>query len=95
MSNASIATFSDAKKPLNICNSNINKLIFRHLNINSLRNKFDLLCKQLKGSIGIFMKSETKLDDSFLQGQFLIESFHSPLRFDHNKTGGSILLSSC
>ena len=38
------------------------------------------------------MISETKLDDSFLQGQFLIEGFHSPFRFDRNKTGGSILL---
>ena len=36
--NASIATFSDAKRTLeNICISNINKLIFGHLNINSLK----------------------------------------------------------
>ena len=93
MSNASIATFSDAKKTLkNIRISNINKLIFGHLNINSLRNKFDLLCEQIKGSIDIFMISETKLDDSFPQGQFLIEGFHSPFRFDRNKIGGGILL---
>ena len=93
MSNASIATFSDAKKAAkNIRINNINKLIFGHLNINSLRNKFDLLYEQIKGSIGIFMISETKLDDSFPQGQFLIEGFHSPFRFDRNKTGGGILL---
>ena len=93
MSNASIATFSDAKKAAkNIRINNINKLIFGHLNINSLRNKFDLLYEQIKGSIGIFMISETKLDDSFPQGQFLIEGFHSPFRFDRNKTGGRILL---
>ena len=93
MSNASIATFSDAKKAAkNIRINNINKLIFGHLNINSLRNKFDLLYEQIKGSIGIFMISETKLDDSFPQGQFLIEGFHSPFRFDRNKTGGCILL---
>ena len=93
MSNASIATFSDAKKAAkNIRINNVNKLIFGHLNINSLRNKFDLLYEQIKGSIGIFMISETKLDDSFPQGQFLIEGFHSPFRFDRNKTGGGILL---
>ena len=93
MSNALIATFSDSKKTLkNIRISNINKLTFGHLNINSLRNKFDLLCEQIKGSIDIFMISETKLDDSFPQGQFLIEGFHSPFRFDRNKTGGGILL---
>ena len=37
------------------------------------------------------MISETKLDDSLPQGQFLSEGIHSPFRFDHNKTGGSIL----
>ena len=44
----SIATYSDDKKTLkNNRISNINKLIFGHLNINSLRNKFDLLCEQI------------------------------------------------
>ena len=40
---------------------NINKLIFKYLNVNSLRNKFDILSEQIKGSIDIFMASETKL----------------------------------
>ena len=93
MSNASVATFSYAKIALkNIRISNINKLIFGHLNINSLRDKSELLWEQIKGSIDIFMISETKLDDSFPQGQFLIEGFHSPFRFDRSKTGGDILL---
>ena len=38
------------------------------------------------------MIPETKLDDSFLQVQLLIEGFYSPLRFDRNKTGSGILL---
>ena len=38
------------------------------------------------------MISEIKLDDSLPEGQFLIESFQSPFRFDCNKTGGGILL---
>ena len=67
-------------------------VIFGHLNINSLRNKFDHLCEQIKGSTDIFMISKTKLDDSFPQGQFLIEGFHSSFRFDRNKTGSGILL---
>ena len=71
MPNASIATVSDAKKTLkNIRISNIDKLIFEHLNFNSLRNKFDFLCKQIKGSIDIFMISETKRDDSIQQSQW-------------------------
>ena len=55
---------------------------------------FLLLCKQIKQikrSIDIFMISETKLHDSFPQGQFLIECFHSPFRSDRNKTEDGIL----
>lgn len=67
---ASIATVWDGKKTLKNIRININKLIFGSLNINFSRNKFDLRCKQIKGSIDIFMISETKLDDSFPQGHF-------------------------
>ena len=85
---------SDAKKSLkNIRISDINKLIFGRLNVNSLRNKLDILSKQIKGSIDIFMVSETKLDDSFPEGQFLIKGFHSPFRFDRNGNGGGIMLN--
>ena len=72
--------------------SNMNKFIFGHMNINSLRNKFDLFSEQVKGSIDILMLFETKLDDSFPEAQFLIEGFHSPFRFDRNINGGGIML---
>ena len=38
------------------------------------------------------MVSETKLDGSFPQSQFLIETFYSPFRFDRNKNGVGIIL---
>ena len=38
------------------------------------------------------MVSETKLDDSFPEDQFLIEGFHSPFRFERNRNGGGIML---
>ena len=38
------------------------------------------------------MVSETKLDDRFPEGQFLIKGFHSPFRFDRNRNGGGIML---
>ena len=38
------------------------------------------------------MVSETKLNDSFPKGQFLMEGFHSPFRFDRNRNGGGIML---
>ena len=38
------------------------------------------------------MICETKLDNSFPQGHFLIDGFHSPFRFDRNKSDGGIFL---
>ena len=40
-------------------------MIIGQLNINSLRNKFDLITYQIKGNIDILMITETKLDESF------------------------------
>ena len=91
-----ISTFSvpdDFRNSLkNIRIDNMKKLIFAYLNINSLRNKFDLLSEQIKGFIDILMISKTQLDDSFPDGQFLIESYRAPFRFDRNKYGGRIIL---
>ena len=64
---------------------NINRLIFGHVSISSLRNKFNLLFQQI-------MLSESKLDDSFPLGQFLIDDFHTSFRFDCNKNVGGIML---
>ena len=72
--------------------SNVNKLIFGQLNINSLRNKFDMVSELIKGFVDIFMISETKLDDSFPEGQFFIDGYHTPFRYDRNGNGSGILL---
>ena len=71
-------------------NDNLNKLIFAHLNINSIRNKFGLLSEQIKGNADILIISE--IDDSFPVGQFFIEGFCTPYRLDRNSKGGGILL---
>ena len=71
---------------------NLNKLIFVHLNINSIRNKFELLSEQSKGNVDVLMISETKIDDSFPVGQFLIEGFCTPYKLDRNSKDGGILL---
>ena len=71
---------------------NLNKLIFALLNINSIRNKFELPSEQVKGYVDVLMISETKIDDSFPVGQFLIEGFCTPYRLDRNSKGGGILL---
>ena len=93
MFNKPTVSQSDVKKAFkDIRISNMNKLIFGHLNINSLRNKFDFFSEQVKGSKDILMVSETKLEDSFPKAQFLIRGFHSPFRFDRNINGGRIML---
>ena len=64
MSDDSTVFQSDVEKSVNnIRISNVNKLIFGHVNINSLRNKFDIFSEQLKGFIDIFIVLETKLDN--------------------------------
>ena len=55
-----------------------------HLNINSIRSKFDSLSEQVKGNIYILLIWETKIDDSFPVGQFIIDGFSPRYRLDHN-----------
>ena len=67
------------------------KLILGHLNINSIRNKFEALKFIIGNNIDILLISETKLDDSFLSAQFLIKGFSAPYTFDRNSKGGGLL----
>ena len=68
------------------------KLILSHLNINSIRNKFDGLKFVIYNKIDIFLISKTKLDDSFPTVQFFIEGFAIPYRHDRSSKGGGLLL---
>ena len=75
MEDVSNVSHSDGQQVLkDIGKSNINVLIFGQLNINSLRNKFDMVSELIKGFVDVFMISETKLDDSFPEGQFFIDA---------------------
>ena len=71
---------------------NPNKLVFAHLNINSFRKKFEFLAPQVKGKIDILMISETKIDESLPNGNFIIEGFSTPYRLDRDSKGGGIIL---
>ena len=68
-------------------------LVVTHLNINSLRFKFDSLVQKITGNDDIFMISETKLDNSFPEGRFLIEGYCKPHRIDCNCHRGGIMLN--
>ena len=71
---------------------NVNRLVIGHLNINSLRNKFDSLKLLVKNSLDVFMISKTKLDETFPEGQFLMDGFIPPYRMNRNTNGGGIAL---
>ena len=71
---------------------NVNKFVFAYININSLRNKSELLVDQVKGNIDVLIISETKIDDSFPFGNFLIGGFSKSFRLDRDSLGGGILL---
>ena len=82
--------------PYSILNSlrclNPTKVIFAHLNINSIRNKFDSLRDMVSNNIDILLISETKIDDSFPSAQFSMAGFSIPYRLDTTRFGGGVLL---
>ena len=57
----------------------------------SLTNKFDTLTLIIKVRLDLLVLVETKLDDSFTDKQFVVESYTKPYRFDRNCNGGGIL----
>ena len=78
-----IANIKDECDPLKILRclrvSNVNRLIIGHLNINSIRNKFESLKLIMKGIIDILVITESKLDDSFPASQFIIDGYAPPI----------------
>ena len=75
-----------------MCIKHVNKLIIAHLNINSLRSKFEFLVEFIRGKVDILMISETKIDESFPLGQFKINGFNASFRIDGNSNGGGVML---
>ena len=87
-----VTTKNEFKKKLKDMKiTNLNRIVLSHININFLRNKFDLLAKAIMGNADILMVTETKIDESFPTSQFVIRSFTSPY-FDRTKDGGGILV---
>ena len=67
---------------------NVNELIFYHLDINSIRKRFELLKEHIKDNIDILMIFERKLRHIvFSQNQFSIEGFSTPYKFDRDSNG--------
>ena len=62
-----------------------------HLNINSVRNKFEYLNPIISPIFDIFLVSETKLDDSFANNQFSLNGCKM-FRCDRNGSGGGLCI---
>ena len=69
----------------------VKKLIIAHMNMNSLRKKFELLAEFIRGKVDILMVSETKTDESLPLGQFKVNGFNAPFRLNRNSNGGGIM----
>ena len=73
-------------------NQNPFRVIIGHININSIRNKFEPLVSFINNNLDIPMISEAKIDDTFPDSQFLINGFLLPDRIDRTAKWGEILL---
>ena len=71
---------------------NSNNVIIDHNNINSLRNKFELLTEMVWDKVDLLMISETKLHSLFRNTQFYMKSYSKPYRLDRNRKEGGIIL---
>ena len=72
--------------------NNTHTLIFAHLNINSIRNKFPALQTIIQNNIDVLVLTESKLDNSFSTAIFTLQGYHAPIRLDRNIHGGGIII---
>ena len=76
----------------NIRKNNLRNVIIGQLNINSMRNKFHALSEIIRGNLDILVLTETKLDHTFPEKQFLIPGYKKPYRRDRNIHGGGVMI---
>ena len=62
------------------------------VNINSPRNKNELLREVFRDKVDVLMISKTKLDFSFPKAKFYMQSYSKPYRSDRSGKGGGIIL---
>ena len=85
-------TFCDTLNGLNEQHLNHPKyVILRHLNINSLRNKFSSFKDLVLNETDVCLLSETKIDGSFPNSQIFAEGYRMFRKYS-NKNGGGLIL---
>ena len=79
----------DAKSSLcNLKLRNLNSLIFGQININSIKNKLELLFSLVSNNIDVLLISETKVDNTFPVSQFCVPGYSVQYRLDSTGNGG-------
>ena len=68
------------------------KVVTSYLNINSVRNKVENFTFLIGDLVDILVIAETKFDDSFPKGQFIVQGFKGPYRLDVSDKSGGILV---
>ena len=74
--------------PCNLKPRNVNRLIFGQIDINSIRNRFEVLFSLASNSIDVLLISETKNDNTLPMSQFCVPGYSVPFRLE----GGGIML---
>ena len=77
-----------------IRNKNRDHPFISYLNVNSLRNKIHDIRTMIHDiTPEVFTVSETKIDNTFPNAQFMIDGYHDPgdFRKDRNKNGGGLI----
>ena len=72
--------------------NNLNRVIISQSNIDSIRNKIELLSGAVLGNIDILIIFETKIEMPFLTSQFVIQGFAASFRLEKINTGKGILV---
>ena len=70
----------------------MNKVIIGNIDINSLRNKFELLTEMVPDKFDLLMISKAKFYSLFPSAQFRMKSRSKPYKIDRNSKVGSIIL---
>ena len=89
INDASLDPLSEIK---NLSLRNVNKVIIRNININSLPDKFEQLKELVIKHLDILVITETKLDDSLPTSQFLVQGFAEPFRLDQKRNERGVMI---
>ena len=71
---------------------NVNTLIIRNMNINTISNKFYQLKLFVQGKVDMLIVTETEFDSTFPTSQFMIDVYREPYPFDRNRNGSGVLI---